>query len=203
VEHRGDPLPIYHRRADGHFSRKQGKEIDMMDSIHLSTARRSQPGLRQAQAVSRAPEPAISLSLAELYASHDERRRKSEAAAAEVAQQGRAQGSSARDRFDHRELTDTDRREILSKIRVAFESGQREVMLVSWHSDFCTDGGRGVNNRLADWQDTLPAGARIFVTFWQEALRPGGFGLGSRILNFPGGVLGDVGLFVTWPETRP
>ena len=30
--------------------------------------------------------------------------------------------------------------------------------------------------------------------------QPGGFGHGARILNFPGGMLGDVGLFVSWPQ---
>ncbi|WP_139281434.1 hypothetical protein [Muricoccus roseus] len=169
---------------------------------NYSNSRGVLPGLRRAEASSRAHEPQISLSLAELYAEQDNRRLKGMESAADAERIGRTQGRSARERFDARQLTDTDRQEILSKIRVGFESGQREVTLSSWHSDFCTDGGRGVNNRFADWQNTLPAGARIFVKFWQEALRPGGFGLSSRILNFPGGVLGDVGLFVTWPETR-
>ena len=96
---------------------------------------------------------------------------------------------------------DADRKDILSKVRVAFETGQPEVMLMSFPSDFCTDGGRRVNNRLPGWQDTLPGRARALHGFWRDALRPGGFGFGARILNFPAGVLGDVGLFVTWPQS--
>ena len=107
-----------------------------------------------------------------------------------------------RGRFETRRLTDADCRDILSKVKAAFESGQREMMLVSFPSDFSTDGGRRINNSLPGWQDTLPTGAQRFLKFWRNALQPGGFGLGAQIPNFPGGVLGDVGLFVTWPQSR-
>jgi hypothetical protein len=123
-----------------------------------------------------------------MYAARDERERERQA--------------GDRGRFETRSLTDTDRRDMLPKVKAAFESGRREVMLVSFPSDFCTDGGRRINNRLPGWQDTLPDGARVFLGFRRDALQPGGFGLGARVLNFPGGVLGDVGLFVTWPPGR-
>ena len=130
------------------------------------------------------------------------RERHSAAAAVDAARQERDRRAGDRGRFEARRLTDADRRDMLSKVKAAFESGQREVMLVSFPSDFCTDGGRRINNRLPGWQDTLPAGAQAFLTFWRDALRPGGFEFGARILNFPGGMLGDVGLFVTWPQSR-
>jgi hypothetical protein len=147
-------------------------------------------------------EPLFSLSLDALHAARDERELRSEAAAADAARHERDQRAGDRGRFDARRLTDADRRDMLSKVEAAFEGGQREVMLVSFPSDFCTDGGRRINNRLHGWQDTLPAGAQAFLAFWQDALRPGGFGLAARVLTFPGGVLGDVGLFVTWPQSR-
>jgi hypothetical protein len=147
-------------------------------------------------------QPPFSLSLDEMYSARDARERRSEAAAVDAARQEYDRRAGDRGRFDSRRLTDADRRDMLSKVKAAFESGQREVMLVSFPSDFCTDGGRRVNNRLPGWQDTLPAGAQAFLAFWGDALRPGGFGLGARILAFPGGMPGDVGLFVTWPQSR-
>jgi hypothetical protein len=137
-----------------------------------------------------------------MYAAQDEQERHSAATAAETARREREQRAGDRGRFEARRLTAIDRQNMLSKVKAAFENGQREVMLVSFPSDFCTDGGRRINNRLAGWQDTLPAGAQVFLEFWRDALQPGGFGLGARILTFPGGVLGEVGLFVTWPQSR-
>jgi hypothetical protein len=159
-------------------------------------------GGRQAQPVAEPPRPLFSLSLNEMYAARDERERRGAAEAADAARRERERRAGDRGRFDARGLTDADRRDMLSKVEAAFAGGQREVMLVSFPSDFCTDGGRRINNRLPGWQDTLPAGAQPFLAFWRDALRPGGFGLGARVLTFPGGMPGDVGLFVTWPQSR-
>lgn len=157
-------------------------------------------GGQQADPASGGARPLFSLTLDDLHAERVERDRRSEAAAVDVARREREQRAADRGRFEARRLTDADRNAMLSKVKAAFENDQREVMLVSFPSDFCTDGGRKINNRLPDWMDTLPAGAQVFVEFWRDALQPGGFGLGARILTFPGGMPGDVGLFVTWPK---
>ena len=136
-----------------------------------------------------------------MCAARDERERRLKGQAAETAQREQERRAGDRRRFEALVLTEADRKGVLSKVEAAFEAGEREVMLMSCPSDFCTDGGRRVNNRLPGWQDTLPGGARALHGFWREALRPGGFGFGARILNFPAGVLGDVGLFVTWPQS--
>ncbi|MBV1800374.1 hypothetical protein [Siccirubricoccus sp. G192] len=173
-----------------------------MGAERSSDADGARGGGRPTRPAAGGSQPLFSLSLDELYAARDERERRSEAAAVDAARQERERRTGDRGRFDARGLTDADRRGMLSKVEAAFAGGQREVMLVSFPSDFCTDGGRRINNRLPGWQDTLPAGAQLFLVFWRDALQPGGFGLGARVLDFPGGVLGDVGLFVTWPESR-
>lgn len=142
------------------------------------------------------------LSLDKMFSAREEREQRDAAASANAARREQEHRAGARGRFENRSLTDADRRGMLTKIEAAFEGDRREVMLVSFPSDYCTDGGRRINNRLPGWQETLPAGARAFLEFWRTALQPGGFGLGARVLNFPGGVLGDVGLFVTWPQSR-
>ena len=38
--------------------------------------------------------------------------------------------------------------------------------------------------------------------FWKKSLKAGGFKLEARILNFPDGKSGDVGLFLSWPKSR-
>jgi hypothetical protein len=171
----------------------------MMDQ-HTGVAGRVRRDEPQGRPEAKAPRP-LSLSLGEMCAARDERERRLKGQAAETAQREQEHRAGDRRRFEARGLEDAERKAILFKVRAAFESGQREVMLVSFPSDFCTDGGRRVNNRLPGWQDTLPGGAQAFLAFWRDALQPGGFGFGARILNFPAGVLGDVGLFVTWPQS--
>ena len=170
----------------------------MMDQ-HAGGAGRARRDERQARPEAKAPQR-LSLSLGEMCAARDERERRLEGQAAETARRELERRAGERRHLEARGLTEADREGVLSKVEAAFEAGQREVMLVSFPSDFCTDGGRRVNNRLPGWQDTLPGGARALHGFWRDALRPGGFGFGARILNFPAGVLGDVGLFVTWPQ---
>ena len=37
--------------------------------------------------------------------------------------------------------------------------------------------------------------------YWKDNLKPGGFKFAARIINYPGGVPGDVGLFFSWPKS--
>ena len=92
-------------------------------------------------------------------------------------------------------------------------------MMASFPSAFCSDDGRAIINAGAppinepteeearkqaaepEWLMTLPAGVRQVHEFWKENLKPGGFGFGARIINYPGGKPGDVGLFFSWPKS--
>jgi hypothetical protein len=92
-------------------------------------------------------------------------------------------------------------------------------MIASFPSSFCNDGGRGIINAGAppinrpskedlaartdepDWLATLPVAVRQVYDYWKDNLMPGGFGFGARIINYPGGMPGDVGLFFSWPKS--
>jgi hypothetical protein len=50
------------------------------------------------------------------------------------------------------------------------------------------------------WQKRL-ARARQVYDFWKDTLKSGGFKFGARIINYPGGTPGDVGLFFSWPTS--
>ena len=52
-----------------------------------------------------------------------------------------------------------------------------------------------------EWLATLPAGARQVYNYWNNNLKPGGFGFHARIVNYPDGKPGDVGLFFSWPKS--
>jgi hypothetical protein len=96
------------------------------------------------------------------------------------------------------------------RIRRAFERGETELMLTSFPSSFCSDDGRAVNNPPLNapgpdeepaWLETMPAGVREVHAYWKRELAPGGFTFTARIINFPGGMPGDVGLFFAWPKS--
>jgi hypothetical protein len=77
-------------------------------------------------------------------------------------------------------------------------AAERGVMAIRFSSTYCTDGGRAINNYEASWPDTLTGFAKRAYEFWQKELEPQGYKLREQILNFPGGMPGDVGMYLRW-----
>jgi len=80
----------------------------------------------------------------------------------------------------------------------AVNNGKFEAMVYSFPSDLCTDSGRAINNRLDHWPETLQGKAKQLYDRYVEVVKPQGFKLKATIINFPGGMPGDVGLFLNW-----
>ena len=127
-----------------------------------------------------------------------EEKRRAEAAAAEA--QHKAELAAFSERVQSYEITDEDRERAIRRIKRAFEAGERELMLIKFPSVLCDDGGRRINNHLEGWQETLPGVFHKIYLWWDKELRPGGFTFSARIIDFPGGMPGDVGIFIGWPE---
>ena len=87
---------------------------------------------------------------------------------------------------------------LMQLVNRAAERGQSEVQIYRFPNSLCSDGGRRINNTLPDWEETLQGRPRLGYEFWREHLRPLGFGLKAEILDYPGGMPGDVGFFLTW-----
>ncbi len=102
------------------------------------------------------------------------------------------------DHFMHDCLTKSDLREAKLRIAAAADAGRFEAMVLRFPSDFCSDGGRAVNNDLPGWMATLPGKARGAAKLWERIGRPNGYRLRAMVLDFPGGLPGDIGLFVSW-----
>jgi len=85
----------------------------------------------------------------------------------------------------------------------AVKDGKFEAMVYSFPSELCSDGGRAINNSEPDWPETLQGKAREFYERYLKYGRPQGYKLKAMIINFPGGMPGDVGLFLNWaPEAK-
>ena len=84
------------------------------------------------------------------------------------------------------------------KVLIATERGEFEIEVFRFPAKWCTDRGRAINNGAPGWPDTLQGKARNFYDLFVERGRPQGFKLKAQILEFPGGLPGDVGLILSW-----
>jgi hypothetical protein len=159
-----------------------------------------------------------SLSVTALFAERDAQRRRDQEAAEHLQQRKEEELAAFKQRLDNFQLTEEIIKAGLDRIRRAFERGETELMFSSFPSAFCTDGGRAIINAGAppinkptkaeaavrsdepEWLATMPAGVHQVYDFWNSNLKPGGFKFGARIINFPDGKPGDVGLFFSWPK---
>jgi hypothetical protein len=82
----------------------------------------------------------------------------------------------------------------------AVKEGKTEALVYSFPSALCTDSGRAINNGEPHWPETLQGKAKEFFERYQANAKPQGYRLKAMIVNFPGGMPGDVGLFLNWAE---
>jgi CBS domain-containing protein len=101
--------------------------------------------------------------------------------------------------IDHH-ISDENWRALLHQARQAAEQGEKEFMLLRFPSQLCSDGGRAINISEAHWSKTLRGEAGELYLRWERDLKSHGFPLGARLLDFPGGMLGDIGLFLFWGQ---
>src|SRR6516162_5664427 len=80
----------------------------------------------------------------------------------------------------------------------AAEAGQNEVQVYRFPNELCSDRGRRINNSEPSWEATLEGRPKAAYEFWHDHLRPLRFGLKAEVLEYPGGVPGDIGFFLTW-----
>lgn len=103
-----------------------------------------------------------------------------------------------RETFMTEEITPEGIERVRASLRRAAETGRRELMVGQFPSSFCSDGGRAINNLEHDWPQTLQGVAKRGYEVYDARFKPKGYKLRAQILDFPGGMLGDVGIFLLW-----
>jgi CBS domain-containing protein len=121
----------------------------------------------------------------------DRKRDEARRAAADLRQQRVAQ-------LIDEHISDQDWRDILHRARRAAENGENEFMLLRFPSHLCSDGGRAINVTEPGWPATLRGEAAEVYLRWERNLKPRGFHIAAQVVDFPGGVPGDIGLFLIW-----
>jgi hypothetical protein len=91
---------------------------------------------------------------------------------------------------------------LLLKLRKAAERGETDLMVMRFPNELCTDKGRAINNAEAGWFETLTGRPRQAYELWRDQLQPAGYRLSASIVDWPSGLPGDVGFFLSWGGAR-
>src|SRR5262245_50309548 len=87
---------------------------------------------------------------------------------------------------------------LMQLVSHAAERGQTEVQIYRFPNSLCSDRGRRSNCSGPGSERTLEGRRNRGYEVWHDLRRPLGFGLKAEILDYPGGMPGDVGFFLTW-----
>ena len=83
-------------------------------------------------------------------------------------------------------------------VQRAVSNGLTEVQVYRFTNKLCTDNGRAINQQEAGWEQTLTGLPKEMYEFWERRLQPLGYKLRVQIIDFPGGMPGDVGITLKW-----
>jgi hypothetical protein len=83
-------------------------------------------------------------------------------------------------------------------VQRAVSNGQTEVQVYRFPNQLCTDHGRAINQQEPGWEKTLTGLPKEMYEFWDRRLRPLGYKLKFQIVDWPGGMPGDVGISLKW-----
>ena len=80
----------------------------------------------------------------------------------------------------------------------AVANGLTEVLVHRFPNQLCTDRGRAINQQEAGWETTLTGLPKEMYEFWKRQLQPLGYKIKFQIVDFPGGMPGDVCITLKW-----
>jgi hypothetical protein len=141
------------------------------------------------------PEIVTPKRLKELAAEADLREAKK---AEEGARKRDAEARELQDTFMQREIHPSAHERVSAAITRAAERGASEILIIQFPSKWLADRGRAINNNDPDWPSSLEGFAKRAYDYYEKNLKSLDYKIRARILDFPGGMPGDIGLFVAW-----
>jgi hypothetical protein len=85
-------------------------------------------------------------------------------------------------------------------IQRAVRNGLTEVQVYRFPNSLCTDKGRAINQQEKGWENTLTGIPKEIYQLWTDYLEPRGYRIGYRIIDYPGGMPGDVAVTIAWGD---
>jgi hypothetical protein len=83
-------------------------------------------------------------------------------------------------------------------IQRAVRNGLHEVQVYRFPNVICTDRGRAINQMEEGWEKTLTGIPKEIYQLWKDYLQPRGYKIAYQIIDFSGGVPGDIGITLSW-----
>jgi hypothetical protein len=96
-------------------------------------------------------------------------------------------------------LTEDEKIQLASTvIQRAVRNGLTEVQVYRFPHSLCTDNGRAINQQEPGWEKTLTGIAQEIFQLWSDYLKPRGYRIRYQIVDFPGGIPGDISIVIAW-----
>ncbi|WJR79776.1 hypothetical protein [Bradyrhizobium sp. NP1] len=96
-------------------------------------------------------------------------------------------------------LSEQEKIELASNIiQRAVRNGLTEVQVYRFPNALCTDKGRAINQQEPGWEKTLTGIPKEIFQLWSDYLKPRGYRIRYQIVDFPGGVPGDISITIVW-----
>jgi hypothetical protein len=83
-------------------------------------------------------------------------------------------------------------------IERAVSNGKTEVQVIRFPNQLCTDRGRAINQQERGWENTLTGRPKEIYQLWAKYFRERGYKLRVEVVDFPGGVPGDIAMTLKW-----
>jgi hypothetical protein len=83
-------------------------------------------------------------------------------------------------------------------INRAVSNGLTEVRVGQFSNKLFTDHGRAINQQEEGWEGTLTGLPLELYQFWKKHMQPRGYRLKFEIVDWPGGLPGDIGITLSW-----
>src|SRR6201993_4597732 len=85
-------------------------------------------------------------------------------------------------------------------IERAVSNGLTEVQVYRFPNSLCTDKGRAINQQEAGWENTLTGIPKEIFQLWTDYLKPRGYRISYQIIEYPGGIPGDIAVTIAWGD---
>ena len=83
-------------------------------------------------------------------------------------------------------------------IQRAVGNGLTEVQVFRFPNELRTDRGRAINQMEPGWEATLTGVPKEIYELWRRHFRDRGYKLRVQIVDFPGGMPGDIAMTLSW-----
>jgi hypothetical protein len=85
-------------------------------------------------------------------------------------------------------------------IQRAVRNGMTEVQVYRFPNSLCSDKGRAIIQQEKGWENTLTGIPKEIFQLWTDYLKPRGYRISYQVIDYPGGVPGDIAITIAWGD---